>query len=887
MDERWTRGTLRALLGVATMTAVGVVPLAAPATAAPATFVVNTLDDVNDGACNASHCSLREAITAANATVDADRIEFSVAGTIRPTSQLPGVSRPATIDGGSQPDCEGVPTIELDGSAAPGAGSGLQVTDTTVRGLIVNRWSSIGMHLLSNSRLECSWIGTDASGSVAAPNLYGVLANGNGNRIGAAGRYGNVVSGNGEIEIWLAGSGNGAEGNLVGLDRAGLVSIPGAARIGIAAYGSDNVVGGSAPGTRNVVSGHGSGVVVANGFGSGTDRNVIEGNLIGVDVTGNRSLGNSGAGVIVGGHPSDTQVTSNVVAASNPGLSISASRTIVRDNRVGVGADGTTPVGNTRIGLLVGVSTGSSGPIPVADVIIDGNEIAHTAGVGLQMFPGPDRVRLTQNSIHDNSGLGVSLSDVQVPSPTPNDPGDVDAGPNGLQNFPVLTSASATSVAGTLGSAPSSTYTVELFASSACDSSGNGEGVRYLTSVEVTTNESGTGTFVVPVTGVNVGEVITSTATTADGSTSEFSACRAVIVDSDGDGVADGLDNCPLTTNASQVDTDGDGVGDACDSTPNGDTDGDGVDNASDNCPETANPSQVDADGDGAGDACDSTPSGDADGDGVEDDLDNCPENANGDQVDTDGDGAGDACDLPLVLPRSGAVVEGNGGTTTLELVVELSEATSLAVSVDWATLDTAQPAPGVDFEAASGTLVFAPGETSKVVSITVYGDALDEAGQLWGAEWGGVLFSSPVNANLGAGFGSLAFALIVDDDPPPTVLPGFGAVIEGHEGTTVLQVPVTLSAPSGNIVTVDWSTGATVQPAPGVDFEAASGTVVFEPGETTQTISVVVHGDLLDEPGQLWGAEWGTVAFSNPTNATFGSGSLARTGLALIVDDD
>jgi hypothetical protein len=101
------------------------------------------------------------------------------------------------------------------------------------------------------------------------------------------------------------------------------------------------------------------------------------------------------------------------------------------------------------------------------------------------------------------------------------------------------------------------------------------------------------------------------------------------------------------------------------------------------------------------------------------------------------------------------------------------------------------------------------------------------------------------------------------------------------------LEVLVTLSTPSSDSVSVDWSTVATVQPEPGVDFEPASGTVVFAPGETSKVVPVVVHGDLVDEPGQLWGAEWGAVAFTNPTKAVFGSGSLSAVGLALIFDDD
>ena len=113
--------------------------------------------------------------------------------------------------------------------------------------------------------------------------------------------------------------------------------------------------------------------------------------------------------------------------------------------------------------------------------------------------------------------------------------------------------------------------------------------------------------------------------------------------DTDGDGVADGADNCPLAPNADQADTDGDGQGDACDLFPL-DADNDGVDDGADNCPADANPGQEDSDGDGQGDACDSFPN-DFDNDGFDDLADNCPINANPGQEDNDGDGDGDACD--------------------------------------------------------------------------------------------------------------------------------------------------------------------------------------------------------------------------------------------------
>lgn len=130
-------------------------------------------------------------------------------------------------------------------------------------------------------------------------------------------------------------------------------------------------------------------------------------------------------------------------------------------------------------------------------------------------------------------------------------------------------------------------------------------------------------------------------------------------VDSDGDGVPDEGDNCPMAPNPDQADGDMDGQGDACD----GDTDGDGVPPESDNCPDVANADQFDADRDGQGDACDDDPDGDGvddateamrgtnprladtDGDGHADGMDTCPTVADRIAQDKDGDGAGDACD--------------------------------------------------------------------------------------------------------------------------------------------------------------------------------------------------------------------------------------------------
>jgi hypothetical protein len=104
--------------------------------------------------------------------------------------------------------------------------------------------------------------------------------------------------------------------------------------------------------------------------------------------------------------------------------------------------------------------------------------------------------------------------------------------------------------------------------------------------------------------------------------------------DTDGDGVADSLDNCPVDTNTNQLDADGDGEGDACDA----DIDGDGFDNDVDNCPVLASSNQNDFDSDGEGDVCDS----DDDNDGVADIDDAFPLDPNY-VADSDGDGLPDA----------------------------------------------------------------------------------------------------------------------------------------------------------------------------------------------------------------------------------------------------
>jgi Calx-beta domain len=235
---------------------------------------------------------------------------------------------------------------------------------------------------------------------------------------------------------------------------------------------------------------------------------------------------------------------------------------------------------------------------------------------------------------------------------------------------------------------------------------------------------------------------------------------------------------------------------------------------------------------------------------------------------------------LPTIIPRGASIVEGNAGTKTLNIPVALSAPSTQTVTAQWTTLPLTGSgfADGSnDYTPASGAVTFAPGQTRKTVPIVVKGDVTDEPD-----ENVIVSFDSPTNALIG-GFYGLGFGVIKNDDPPPTVVPGLASGFEGNVGTSVINVPVSLSAASGRTVTVQWKTlphpGSDFADA-GVDYTPSNGVVTFAPGETNKTVPIVVHGDTVHEPD-----EFIVVSFHDPTNAVM-SGYWGL-GFGLIQDDD
>ncbi|HZS33338.1 MAG TPA: Calx-beta domain-containing protein [Methylomirabilota bacterium] len=220
-------------------------------------------------------------------------------------------------------------------------------------------------------------------------------------------------------------------------------------------------------------------------------------------------------------------------------------------------------------------------------------------------------------------------------------------------------------------------------------------------------------------------------------------------------------------------------------------------------------------------------------------------------------------------LSISDAVVtEGNAGTTAAVFTVTLSPPSAQTVTVQYATANGTAVA-GSDYQAASGTLTFNPGETTKTITVLVNGDTLDEPDETFV-----VNLSGATNAGIADGQG---VGLIQDDDPPPTLAIGDATVAEGNSGTTNAVFTVTLAPASGRTVTVQYAT-ANGTAAAGSDYQAVSGTLTFNPGETTKTVAVPVTGDVTSEPDETF-----LVNLSNPTNATIGDGQ----GIGTITNDD
>ncbi|MFQ3679189.1 MAG: right-handed parallel beta-helix repeat-containing protein [Pseudanabaenaceae cyanobacterium] len=585
-----------------------------------ATFTVTNTNDAGAG-------SLRQAILDANAAAGADTIVFNIGTglqTISLTSPLPAITGTVTIDGTTQPGFAGTPLIQINGSGIPANPSafidGLILDSgsqsSTISGLILQGFQNNGITILNSgsNTISGNFIGTNATGTGVVRNGrapsgptgpfdfgYGVYIEGastnniiqnnviSGNDIGvyinsftatgtqilnnrigtnAAGTAalgnnregvlsfsgnttveGNVLSGNGLDNILgqaegvnLVGNGNVVRGNFVGTDATGNTNL-GNKGHGIGLFGSGNTVGGTIPAHRNVVSGNTlAGILLSS---TGASGNTVLGNYIGTNAAGTAAIANM-VGVFIDQGASNNTIGGTAAGARNlisgtgvsGGVLINGSNTTsnnVFGNFIGTTVTGTAGLPNQGGGVSIANSAKNNqigGTNPG-----EGNTIAFNGGIGVGIA-GTDANgnRIAQNSIFSNSALGIDLLGPVpgVKGVTPNDPLDADAQTPGmgranrLQNFPVLTSVTGTTINGTFNSLPNTTFRLEFFASTLADPTGHGEGQTFLVAQNVTTDASGNATFAVPFTPVVGQPFIAATATNvATGDTSEFSEIQA------------------------------------------------------------------------------------------------------------------------------------------------------------------------------------------------------------------------------------------------------------------------------------------------------------------------------------------------------------------------
>jgi hypothetical protein len=209
---------------------------------------------------------------------------------------------------------------------------------------------------------------------------------------------------------------------------------------------------------------------------------------------------------------------------------------------------------------------------------------------------------------------------------------------------------------------------------------------------------------------------------------------------------------------------------------------------------------------------------------------------------------------------------EGNSGLTPFTFTATLSAPSGQTVQVYYYTSPGTARA-GTDYYSTSGFLTFAPGQTTQTVTVNVVGNTIPEPNKTFYLN-----LSSPLNVSLAR---TQAVGTILNDDTAVSV--SDIALHEGNTGVTPFTFTLSLSAPSGQWVYVNYATADGTGVA-GTDYQAASGLASFAPGQTTQTVTVGVLANAVNQPNRTF-----FLNLSVPANATIARGQATAT----IIDDD
>ena len=238
-------------------------------------------------------------------------------------------------------------------------------------------------------------------------------------------------------------------------------------------------------------------------------------------------------------------------------------------------------------------------------------------------------------------------------------------------------------------------------------------------------------------------------------------------------------------------------------------------------------------------------------------------------------------------------IQEGDSGTKSMQFRISLSEVATQTVTVRYRTLNTSniiKPAgtdiarsanPNRDFNpVSSGTISFAPGETSKYITITTYGDTLVEKDEVFWVELYSVIGGKLNNwGGLSSQSDRFGLGTIRNDDTYPSMTISDVQKAEGDSGLTPFAFTVRLSKSYVEPVTVEYRTQDGSALVADGDYNALSiRTLTFSPGQRSKTITVYVRGDTKVEPNETF-----NVKLSNPTRVTLSD----DTGIGTILNDD
>lgn len=839
--------------------------------------------------------SLREALVNANATVGKDTIVFNIPGpgvkTINVLNALPEITDSVVIDATTQPGYAGTPLVEVDGAALTSTnGLVIKAGGSTVRGLAIGNFRDnpgIVLNGCDNNIIQANYLGVDADGTTARPNLRGlVLTNSSNNVIGgtsAAAR--NVISGNAASAIDITGSGNVIQGNFIGTNAAGTAQLSQPGGIGILdAASANNLIGGTAPGAGNLISGNQFGISTSGG---GT---VIQGNLIGTDVSGTkkipngtRGIGALGENILIGGL---TPGARNVISGNADGVLIRGAGSRVQGNFIGTDITGTLALGNNGNGVTAGDTALIGGTVPEARNIISAN-----GGFG--------NVVLGQN----NSGSAATVRGNYIGTDVTGTRalGNLSNGINIISNNNII--GGLVAGARNVVSGNSAGIVISGF-------SGGSQG-NVIQGNFIGLDAAGTG----PVPNTQQGIVITGAVSNTIGGTQSEAANKIAYNGGPGISITNGVGitirgNSIFSNNGLGIDLGGNGV------TANDSSDGDSGPNVLQNFPvlttvmSTSNSTtiqgslnsvpnttfQIDFYSNAAVD-----PSGHGEGAQF---FGTTPVTTNG-----NGDATINAT-FPVALATgrviSATATDPNGNTSefsavdsttasgslqftigsiqliedigTLTLTVQRTGGATGNLSVDFSTADGTALA-GQDFTSTSGTLNFIAGETSKTIQIPITDDATSEPFETFTV----ALRHDTSPETVGAP--STVFVTLLDRSTTPLLSIGNVSVVEGNSGsTTDLVFTINLSAATGRTVTGNFVTtnisafGGASCATQGADYESRTGTFSFTPGTTTFTIPIKICGDTSAEADELF-----RVLLTSPSGAAF----QTNNAFGGIVNDD